>query len=196
MQRPTKEQIRELPIYAGLTMEQITIVECESDVATALTALANEALLGFDTESKPTFLKGEVSGGPTLIQLATATQAFLFPTRFPCAVAAAKTLLNDANIKKVGFGLKGDKKELRSKFGIDIANIQDLAVDLRILIGEKGDIGARAAVAMLLMQRLSKGAQKSNWGAFPLKEHQIEYAANDAHAAICVANRLQEHWQR
>ncbi|MFT5706143.1 MAG: ribonuclease D [Oceanospirillaceae bacterium] len=196
MQRPTKEEIRELPMYVGLALSQIIIVECTRDAAQALAVLASEASLGFDTESKPTFRKGEMNAGPTLIQLATPTHAFLFPTRFPCAVAAAKVLLSDAKIKKIGFGLKGDKKALRKKFAIEIANTQDLAVDLRILIDEKGDIGARAAVAMMLELRLSKGAQKSNWAAYPLKNHQVEYAANDAHAAICVANCLEEYQKR
>ncbi len=193
MQRPTKEQIRELPLYVGLSLDNITLVESQSEAEQALALLATQTSLGFDTESKPIFRKGEVSPGPTLIQLATLTHAFLFPTRFPSALTAASILLSNSHIKKVGFGLKGDKKELRTKLAINIANTQDLAVELKLLIGEKGDIGARAAVAMILKQRLTKGAQKSNWAAYPLKRHQIEYAANDAHSAICVAKKLAEY---
>ena len=45
---------------------------------------------------------------------------------------------------------------------------------------------------MFFQQRLSKGAQTSNWAKFPLQEHQIKYAADDAYAALCVAKKLEE----
>jgi ribonuclease D len=190
MERPTKEQIRELPLYSGLSLVDIKIIENESDAAKALKILINEVCLGFDTESKPIFRKGEVSAGPTLIQLSTVSKAFLFPTRFPSALAAAKAILSNPNIKKVGFGIKGDNKELRSKLDINIINTEDLSVKLKNLVGEKNSIGARAAVAMVLKSRLGKGAQKSNWGNYPLKRNQILYAANDAHSAICTEKSL------
>ncbi|MFT5571311.1 MAG: ribonuclease D [Cryomorphaceae bacterium] len=190
MQRPTKEQIRELPLYVGLDLAAIDIVENELDAARAIKELENEICLGFDTESKPIFRKGEISPGPTLIQLATESKAFLFPTRFPSAVSSAKAILSNPNIKKVGFGIAGDKSELLTKLDIKVVNTQDLSIKTKNLIGEKSMIGARAAVAMILKLRLGKGAQKSNWGAYPLKKNQILYAANDAHSAICVANEL------
>jgi ribonuclease D len=190
MQRPTKDQIRELPLYIGLDLLDIKVVENELDATNALQALENEACLGFDTESKPIFRKGEVSPGPTLIQLATESKAFLFPTRFPFAVSSAGKILSNPNIKKVGFGLSGDNKELRTKLNINIVNTEDLSVKLKRLAGEKNTIGARAAVAMVLKARLGKGAQKSNWAAYPLKNNQIIYAANDAHSAICIERSL------
>jgi ribonuclease D len=190
MHRPTKAEIRVLPIYEGLDLIDIHIVENEQDAADALAVLNHEAKLGFDTETKPTFRKGEVSPGPTLIQLATASKAFLFPMRFPAAVSCAHVLLSNPNMTKVGFGIRDDIKELRNKLTIEIVNTQDLSIELKHLVEEKNNIGARAAVAMLLKLRLTKGAQTSNWGAYPLQKHQIQYAANDAHAAICVAKAL------
>jgi ribonuclease D len=190
MERPTKEQICELPLYIGLGLSDIYIVENELDAAQTIETLKSEISLGFDTESKPIFQKGEVSPGPSLIQLATETKAFLFPIRFPAAVAAAREILTNQKIQKIGFGIKDDNKELRNKLNIDIVNTQDLSITLKQLAGEKNTIGARAAVAMVLGKRLGKGAQRSNWGAYPLKEHQILYAANDAHAAICVERAL------
>ncbi|ETX11148.1 3'-5' exonuclease [Marinomonas ushuaiensis DSM 15871] len=190
MQRPTKEQIRELPMYVGLDLLDIKIIENEQDAAEALKELENETCLGFDTESKPIFNKGQVSPGPSLIQIATESKAFLFPIRFPAAVSAAAEILINPAIMKVGFGIKDDNKELRNKLNIDIVNTQDLSFTLKRLIGDKNTIGARSAVAMVLKARLGKGAQKSNWGAYPLKKSQILYAANDAHAAICVEKAL------
>ncbi|MBU2883043.1 3'-5' exonuclease domain-containing protein 2 [Psychrosphaera sp. B3R10] len=190
MKRPTKEQIRALPMYSGLNLQDITIVENEQDAKQAFAALNQERCVGFDTEMKPIFNKGETGPGPTLIQLATDSHGYLFPTRFKCAVTAARKILNNEQIKKVGFGLRGDKKELRNKLDIELSNVEDLAVTLKVMIGDKDLIGARTAVAMVLNARLGKGAQKSNWGAYPLKPSQIQYAANDAHSAICIANVL------
>ncbi|MFT6712527.1 MAG: ribonuclease D [Arenicella sp.] len=190
MQRPSKEQIRELPLYIGLDFSNIEIIDNEHDAAKALNELKNEVCLGFDTESKPIFLKGEISAGPTLIQLATQSKAFLFPTRFASAMACAKAILNNPNIKKVGFGINGDIKELRTKLDINIVNTLDLSTKLKGLIKDKNRVGARAAVAMVLKSRLGKGAQKSNWGAYPLRKNQVLYAANDAHSAICVEYAL------
>lgn len=191
MHRPTKEEIRALPIYDGLALIDIHLIENEQDAADALAVLHHETKLGFDTETKPTFRKGEASHGPTLIQLATLSKAFLFPMRFPAAVSSAHVLLSNPNIKKVGFGIRDDIKELRNKLAIEMMNTQDLSIELKHLVNEKNNIGARAAVAMVLNLRLTKGAQTSNWGAYPLQKHQIQYAASDAHAAICVANALE-----
>jgi ribonuclease D len=180
-------------LYVGLSINNIDIIETELDAAKALKELETEVCLGFDTESKPIFRKGQTSPGPTLIQLATENKAFLFPTRFPCAVSSAGAILCNPSIQKVGFGIKGDNKELRNKLNINIVNTQDLSVELKHIVGDENQIGARAAVAMVLKSRLGKGAQKSNWGQYPLHEHQILYAANDAHSAICVKNLLTEY---
>jgi ribonuclease D len=190
MERPSKEEIRAFPLYSGLDLINIKLVENEIDAAEAFSALSHEVRLGFDTESKPTFRKGQVSPGPTLVQLATVSKAFLFPMRFPAAVSAAREILSNPKIQKIGFGLRGDNKELRGKLDIDIVNTLDLSVELKNLAGEKNTIGARAAVAMVLKLRLGKGAQTSNWGAYPLQKSQIQYAANDAHSAICIAQKL------
>ena len=190
MQRPSKETINQLPPYEGLALADILIIENEQDAAQALDVLRQQVSVGYDTESKPIFRKGEVSPGPTLIQLATPSQGFLFPTRFPVALEAAAEILANPKIQKVGFGLKDDNRELRGKLGISIVNTEDLSMTLKRLSGEKNAIGARAGVAMVLNARLGKGAQKSNWGAYPLSESQILYAANDAHSAICIQQEI------
>jgi len=190
MHRPTAQEINLLPLYQGVAMSAICLVENEQDAQYALQTLSQFPCLGVDTESKPTFRKGEKSAGPTLIQLSTACHVFLFPVRFSVALNAANTLLSDPQIKKVGFGIKGDIKALRHQLGIELINTEDLSVTLKRVAADKNPIGARAAVAMVLKQRLPKGEQQSNWVAYPLKKQQIVYAANDAHAAICVAQAI------
>ena len=70
-------------------------------------------------------------------------------------------------MQKVGFGIKGDNKALRSKLNINIVNTQDLSVELKNIVGDKNQIGARAAVAMVLKSRLGEGAQKTKLGTIP-----------------------------
>jgi hypothetical protein len=96
-----------LALYAGLSINDIDIIETELDAVKVLKELETEVCLGFDTESKPIFRKGQTSPGPTLIQLATEAKAFLFPTRFPFAVSSAKAIfLQPKYTKKWGLGLK------------------------------------------------------------------------------------------
>lgn len=186
MKRPTKEQIRDLPLFPGISLDNIIVVQDREGAEQAIKELRKASCLGFDTESKPCFRKGEVSTGPHLIQLANASRAFLFPTRFLPIIKALGTILSDPGIKKVGFGLAGDQKILQKKFGINLLNTQDLSVTLKKHFRLKQRVGIKAAVAMVFQQRLAKGAQTSNWAAFPLQDHQLKYAANDAYASFCI----------
>jgi ribonuclease D len=190
MKRLSKEQIRELPLFIGLDKSDIYVVDNDGDASKAIIELEKKTCVGFDTESKPLFEKGAFNAGPTLIQLSTESEAFLFPVRFPAALAAAKKILINPSIEKVGFGTDHDKKELDEKRQIRIKNVQDLSNTLRDLVDDGKAIGARAAVALILSLRLTKGAQRSNWGRYPLTSGQIQYAANDAYSALCVRNSV------
>lgn len=186
MQRPTKEQIRELPIYEGIEIGNIVVVTNQYQAVRILNKLKQHSCLGFDTESKPCFKKGQSNNGPHLIQLATESKAYLFPTQFHFNVCIVEEILTDPTIKKVGFGLNEDKKLLCQKYGIQLANSDELSSKVMKFAQLKDRVGARVAVAMLLKKRLAKSAQRSNWAKFPLDKHQIKYAANDAHAALIL----------
>lgn len=191
MQRPTKEQIRDLPLYDGISLENIIVVTNKADSINAIAELRTHSCLGFDTESKPCFVKGEVSDGPHLIQIATKSKVFLFPTKFYENFTAIAEILSDPTIKKVGFGLKEDKKLLFRKFGIKLINTEELSSKVMRFAQVKQRVGARVAVAMFFNQRLSKSAQQSNWSIFPLHDHQKRYAANDAHSALLIALEIE-----
>ncbi|WPD22171.1 MAG: 3'-5' exonuclease [Candidatus Electrothrix scaldis] len=186
LKRPTKEQMRELPLFVGISLDDIVVVDNMEGAEKAIKELQGSPCLGFDTESKPCFRKGEVNNGPHLIQLANEAKAFLFPTRFLPIITALEEILSAPHIKKVGFGLAGDKKILQEKFGINLSNEHDLSVTLKRYFGLKQRVGIKTAVAMVFKQRLAKGAQTSNWAAFPLQDHQLKYAANDAYASLCI----------
>jgi RNA polymerase sigma factor for flagellar operon FliA len=91
----------------------------------------------------------------------------------------------------VGFGLGDDIRRLRSKLGIETANVLDLSTALRR--GERNALGARTAVARFFGQRLQKSKRitTTNWAQPRLSEKQILYAADDAHVAL----RVYRHWR-
>ena len=177
----------ELPLYTGIALADVVLVDSPAAAELAFRFLLAADVLGFDTESKPTFLKGEQSDGPHLIQLATDDKAFLFTVRDGHGLDHLKTILESKQILKVGFGLGSDRSRLQSRLGITPEQILDLGVALKR--GErKGVMGAKSAVAAVFGQRLqkSKKATTSNWANPRLSEKQILYAANDAHVALRV----------
>ena len=190
--RPTKEQIRELPVYKGVNLDNIIVVSNKEEAIDAVSELMQYSVLGFDTESKPTFKKGEVSSGPHLIQLSCLSKTFIFPSVFPDVISEVAKVLANSNIKKVGFGLSDDKKALINKFSIKVENTVELSSKVKNFTGVKQNVGARAAVAMLFGQRLTKSAQTSNWAAFPLQDYQLLYAANDSYSALCVEIEIEK----
>ena len=184
----------ELPAYAGIALANVRLVKSSFEAAEALAALGAADVIGFDTESKPTFVKGEKSTGPHLVQLATDDTAWLFQigadTSVPLAVL--RPVLESPGILKVGFGLGDDLRRLRAKLGIEANNVLDLATTLRRR-GERNPLGAKTAVARYFGQRLqkSKSITTTNWALPRLSEKQILYAADDAHVAL----RLYRHWR-
>jgi RNA polymerase sigma factor for flagellar operon FliA len=178
-----------LPPYDGIKLQHVRMVKSDKDAAEALNALLATDVLGFDTESKPTFLKGEVSTGPHLVQLATDDAAYLFQIGAMPAVEVLKAVLESDAILKVGFGLADDVKRLRAKLGIETSNVLDLATALRK--NERNSLGAKTAVARFFGQKLQKSKKitTTNWALPRLTEKQILYAADDAHVALKIYRR-------
>jgi ribonuclease D len=147
--------------------------------------------IGFDTESKPTFFKGQTSEGPHVLQFATREKAFIFQSHVAESHAAIIDLLKETQVMKIGFGLGGDLTQISNRFGIRPSSIVDLDRSFRKL-GYRNAVGAKSAVAMLLQQNLtkSKSVTTSNWAAHELTERQLIYAANDAYAALLIHHAL------
>ena len=183
----------ELPPYEGIQLHQVRLVSSPSDADVARTALLAADALGFDTESKPTFIKGETSTGPHLIQLSTDDTAYLFQigSGTPAAILdALRAVLETPVPLKVGFGLSDDVKRLHAKLAIRAAGVVDLSVALRTP-GQRNDLGAKTAVAKFFGQKLQKSKKISttNWSSSRLNEKQILYAADDAQVALRVFRR-------
>jgi ribonuclease D len=186
----------ELPPYEGIRLEDVRLVRTRLDADAALAALGACDTIGFDTESKPTFQKGEVSTGPHLVQLANDTHAYLFQigsVRRPddAGIEVLRAVLESRDILKVGFGLGDDVRRLQAKLDIETRNVIDLATALRR--GERNAWGAKTAVARFFGQRLQKSRKitTTNWALPRLSDKQILYAADDAHVAL----RIYRHWR-
>ena len=190
-----------LPPYQGIALVDVRLVRSKEDAEAALAALLAADAIGFDTESKPTFQKGEVSTGPHLVQLADDRHAWLFQIGATAngspGVAVLREVLESPAILKVGFGLGDDQRRLRAKLGIDTRNVIDLAMALRGSTGEgreRNAWGAKTAVARFFGLRLQKSRRitTTNWALPRLSEQQIQYAADDAHVAL----RIYRHWKQ
>ncbi|MEI7784483.1 MAG: 3'-5' exonuclease [Betaproteobacteria bacterium] len=188
---PERELIEAMEPFERLGLEQIRWVASAEQAELAWQELQGQRALGFDTESKPTFVRHEVSDGPHILQLATPSTAYIFSLSEPGCRPCVARLLGAANILKVGFGLGDDRKRIVTKLGIEPQGI----VDLNHVFHQQGwrkDMGVKGAVAVMYQKRFikSKKAATSNWAARQLSSAQLIYAANDAWAALRVYQAL------
>lgn len=190
---PHKAEIAEMEPFEGLQMDRVFVVSTERQALLALAELTEAGVVGFDTESKPTFHKGQKSEGPHVLQFATLHKAFIFHAHLKESHPAIISLLENEAITKIGFDLRGDLQQIASRFGVRPASMVDLGRTFRQL-GYRNTIGATSAIAMLFKRRMhkSKSITTSNWSSQDLTERQLLYAANDAYAAICVFHALEE----
>ena len=188
---PSKEQIALLEPFEQLGLDRIELVHSAGHAREAVAELALAGVLGFDTESKPTFVKDQVSEGPHILQLATRERAWIFQLHDLACREIAAELLARHGVIKAGFGLGDDRRRIVSKLGVDPAGVLELNTVFRER-GYRKDMGVKGAVAVLFNRRYikSKKAATSNWANPRLTPAQLVYAANDAWAAIRVYDGL------
>lgn len=171
----SKEQLRELPKdhFQG----KIVLVESAKDAIKAALELKKEKVIGFDTETKPTFKKGQRNSA-CLLQLASKDVTYLLRIhkfRIPQEIL---DLFEDSEIVKSGVAVFDDVKELRKFYNFKPRGVVDLN-ELAPKYGFKS-IGAQKLTGLLLGFYLSKRQQVSNWEAETLSDGQKRYAASDA----------------
>lgn len=190
---PHKADIAELPPFDGLGLEQVFVVTNGRQAGIARDELMAAGEVGFDTESKPTFQKGQKSEGPHVLQFATLKKAFIFQSYCLESHPVIIELLRATTLTKIGFGLSGDLHQISHNFGIRPAAIVDLDTSFKKL-GYRNAVGAKSAVAMFFQRKLlkSKSITTSNWATRELSARQLRYAANDAYAAIKIFHALRE----
>lgn len=181
----SKEEISGLELiqYEG----PITIIDSIESFEREIDQLFKLPIIGFDTETKPSFKKGRVY--PTsLIQLATAKKAWIVRVSRIGYPAKLLELLSSESTIKVGSGLKDDLRRLRSDFNFEPRGFLDLQQYVQAFrIQEKG---LKKMCGIVLGRRISKSQQVSNWDADILTEPQLRYAATDAWICLEIYNAL------
>jgi ribonuclease D len=171
----SKEEINELPLnaYEG----PVHLVKEDSQLAEVLPQLKKESILGFDTESRPSFKKGQ-SFPASLIQLGGEKDVWLFQLHNLKQRHELWKILASPRIIKAGVAIQDDIKKLQEIMDFKPAGFIEIAT----LTQRAGilNTGLRNLAGLLLGFRISKRAQVSNWAKANLTEAQIQYAATDA----------------
>jgi ribonuclease D len=173
----SKEEITLLPkaVFNGV----IHIINSEEELNKWLPILLKQKLIGFDTETKPTFKKGDLNS-IALLQLATSDIALLIRVKELGLPNQLIDLLESPTILKIGAAIRDDIKSLLK---IKKFNPEGF-IDLQSVVPEYGieSLSVRKMAAIVLGQKVSKSQQLSNWDAPSLTEAQQQYAAIDAWA--------------
>ncbi len=144
----------------------------------ALRYLKRQRVLGFDTETRPTFTPEQHANGTALLQLSGSGKAFLFRLQTLGLPRPLASILANPSITKVGAATLDDVRGLQkfTKF------VPKGFVDLQNIVWEYGirDKSVKKMTAIILGVKISKAQQLSNWEAEHLSESQQRYAATDA----------------
>jgi len=183
----SKEDLAILPVesFPG----RIIVVENEIDTNKAMRYLTLFDAVGFDTETRPNFRKGQ-NHTVSLMQVSTNEACFLFRLNKIGIPDALKDFLVDENIMKIGLSLKDDFGAMRKRTNIEPVNF----VDLQSIVGEYGieDASLQKIYAILFNMKISKGQRLTNWEAERLTDSQQRYAALDAWACLRIYNQLKQ----
>jgi ribonuclease D len=166
---------------------RITVVSTVQKADWAAGILQRSHVLGFDTETRPSFRRGE-RPPVALVQISTRDHAFLFRVNRMGMPASLKGLLEDGRVLKVGQGLKYEMQMLKKDFRVDGRGFIDLLeVGHRLNFSPKS---VKGMSALFLGIRISKAAQTTNWESEYLSEKQIRYAATDAWACLMIYDEI------
>jgi len=182
-----KQAINQMPrvTFPG----RIHIIAAISQVKSAVTALRRAPIVGFDTETRPCFHRGE-HHNIALLQLSTTTDAFLFRLNKTGITSDLKQYLEDKHCIKVGLSTSDDFNQLHRICPTlrpgGFIELQELVKPYHI-----ADMSLQKIYAILFQQKISKSQQLTNWEAQQLSDAQQAYAAIDAWACIRIHDHLQ-----
>lgn len=179
------EEINSLPLKAF--KGKIELITQGESLGKVFKEIKEHAVVGFDTETKPAFVKGQVHK-VSLLQLAIPHKVFLIRLNFTGLDKEIIHFLESEKIVKAGVGIRDDIKTLHRLGKFHAAGFAELSVMARESGLEVESV--KKLTALLLGFRISKGAQTSNWEAENLNEKQIIYAATDAWVCLEIYNKL------
>jgi len=181
----TKEELKDLPLkqFEG----DITVVDHITQVNDAVEKLSQHSVIGFDTETRPSFRKGKVNK-VALLQLSADDHAFLFRLNRIGLPEKLKKLLQSGRIIKPGIAIRDDIKvlqELNPFRPQGFVELQDEVQDFGIQ-----NFSLKKLASIVLGIRISKAQQLSNWEAQILTRSQLVYAATDAWVSLKIYKSL------
>lgn len=181
----TTEEIKNLPSchFEG----KITIIDTPELAEEIIEELSNEKILGFDTETRPSFKKGKLHK-VALLQLSTTNHAFLIRTNIIGLPDGIKKILSNPNIVKVGVAIRDDIRILQHLNNF----IANQFIDLQNYVKSFGieDNGLKKIAGIVLGIKISKNERLSNWENEILTEKQQIYAATDAWVCCEIYTKL------
>jgi len=183
-----KEKIIDLPV--AKTDCKIVVIDNEQAVEEAVKELYLSDIVGFDTETKPTFTKGKMNK-IALLQLSTEKKCYLFRLQKIGKNETLKNFLESTKILKIGVSVKDDFRMLNRWTKVKPQNF----VELQTFVKNYGieEMSLQKIFAILFSQKISKREQLSNWEADILKKTQQIYAATDAWACRQIYLKLTEN---
>ena len=182
-----KEVINQMPRVSF--QGRIHVIDAISQVKSAVRALRSAGIVGFDTETRPCFKRGERHNA-ALIQLSTESDAFLFRINKTGIPDVLKQFLEDPTCIKAGLSTGDDFHQIARLTDFHPAGfveIQQMVKEFEIT-----DMSLQKIYAILFQQKISKNQQLTNWEAAQLTEQQQCYAAIDAWACLRIYHWLKE----
>lgn len=177
--RIDKEYIKDLPLvsFPG----KIITVNSEREADKAVPFLLSKDILGVDTETRPSFKKGQ-QHKVSLLQVATEDICFLFRLNYIGMVTSVISLLSNTDVPMVGLSWHDDLAALQKRMEFK----PGLFIDIQDIIGDIGieDKSLQKLYANIFKQKISKRQRLTNWDADVLSDKQMSYAATDAWACV------------
>ncbi len=181
----SNEEINALPL--GAFEGKAIIVSEEKKIIHAFDEIKEHRVVGFDTETKPVFVRGQ-QNKVALMQVALPDKVFLIRLKQTGITPHLIDFLESDSILKAGVALRDDIKALQRLKHYKPAGFIELAT-----MSKEAGLqveSVKKLTALLLGFRISKSAQTSNWEADVLQEKQISYAATDAWVCLQIYHML------
>ena len=180
-----KHEITDLPVvtFPG----RIVVIMSAGETEKAVNFLLSQPILGVDTETRPSFRRGD-NHKVSLLQVATEHVCFLFRLNMTGMTPAIIRLLENTATPMLGLSWHDDILSLKRRKEFTPGNF----IDLQNLVGDLGieDLGLQKIYANIFHQKISKRQQLTNWDRDVLDDRQKAYAATDAWACIMLYKEM------
>ncbi|MCK5028217.1 MAG: 3'-5' exonuclease domain-containing protein 2 [Bacteroidales bacterium] len=184
----TNEEVNDLPLYQF--NGGIFVIDTFDKYDDYVPLLKGKKILGFDTETRPSFKKGKINP-VSLLQITSSNQAFLLRINKIGLSDEIKEILSNPDIIKIGLAIKDDIKILREIGDFEPAGFIDLQDYVEEFAIEAKSL--KKITGIVLEKRISKSQQVTNWEKEELSEAQQVYAATDAWVCLQIYRKLNKY---